>query len=610
MVRAIQGEPYIRRVPLGRATGSTALLTVRSIGFIAAPALLLMCVLSWPLFFTEAIFNEDWINHLWFIWHQSVALRDNHAPSLFFHYSHGVFYPQYAFYAGTADVLAALLSILMGNALLPAYVLTYLLIFAAVYGGWYWIARMAGVGRWWAHIPGLVFVTSAYYITTVYARSGWTELLAVSAMTLMIASGLSVLRAERLRPWPAAALVLSTVVFFGSHNITLLWGTTTMALAAVAIVVGVPQARRQVTREGVLRVLLLAVPAALVNAWFLLPAVAYQSETLLGGSPQSAEALVKETIGLVSVNHLFTLSRSSATVPAATFALSLPILEIAWVLVSIAVALLTRRGGAWTRFIVVISAVTVLVGLVMTHADLLLALPSIYVNVQYSYRLESYVLQGLCAAIVAALVLFKGPGRRAQLWRWSLVPLMAVSVVGAIQQTGKYPRERETANTRPYAFDSYLKPPFNKTIWSDYLDPKLPSFSAPGGRPQTIYFPPESIHDDHISVKVNFAPRQFVLSNLAANPHLVDVQGAKIVGIGPEGNDVLQIAPGSGAAGSAPGSASGAARTETISVSTGRSAPIVLGRYLALAAFAFLVAVFAGLGIRGFRARSARGRSV
>ncbi len=565
-----------------------------------------MVVLSWPLLFTEAVFNEDWINHLWFIWHQSVALRDNHVPSLFIHYSHGVFYPEDAFYAGTVDALGALLSILLGNALLPAYILTWLLIFAAVYGGWYWIARIAGLGRWWAHLPGLVFVTSAYYITSVYARGAWPELLAVSSMTLMVASGLSVLRAERMRPWPALVLVISTVVFFGSHNITMLWGTTVLVLLAVALVAFVPQARRTVTRAGVLRVLVLAVPAALVNAWFLLPAVTYKSETMLGGYPQGTAALVRETVGLVSMQHLFTISRASATTPNTPFALSLPILEIGWVLASIAIVLLTRRRGTWTRVIVVVSAVTVLVGLVMTHAGLLLALPNIYANVQYSYRLESYVLQGLCAAIIAGLVLAKGSGRRAQLWRWSLVPLVAISVVGAIQQTGKYPTE-PTPTARLQAFHSYLKPPLTKQIWPDYLDSKLPQFSASNAQPPTVYFPPEAIHGDHISVKVHLRPGQLVYSNLAANPHLVEVRGAKIVGIGPEYNDVLEISPSPGEGG-ASGSPGQETKTETISVSTGRSAPIVLGRLLTLAAIVFLMAVFAGLGIRGLRARSMRER--
>jgi hypothetical protein len=52
----------------------------------------------------------------------------------------------------------------------------------------------------------------------------------------MTAAGLSVLRADRLRTWPALTLVGSGVVFCGSHNMTLLWGSTFLALVGLAIV--------------------------------------------------------------------------------------------------------------------------------------------------------------------------------------------------------------------------------------------------------------------------------------------------------------------------------------------------------------------------------------
>jgi hypothetical protein len=574
---------------------------VRAAGAVAAPAVLLVALLAWPLFFTQAVFNEDWINHLWFIWHQSVALRENHAPSLFLSYSHGVFYPQYLFYGGTLDTLAGLLALLLGEAPLQAYLLTYLLAFAAAYGGWYWMARMAGLGRWWAHVPGLVFVTSSYYITSIYTRGGWPEVVAISAMTLMMASGLSVLRAGSLRAWPAAALALATVVFFGSHNITMLWGVTTLALAAVAILVCVPQARRSVTRAGVLRVACIVVPAALVNAWFLLPAVAYKSETLIGGSYESTEALVRSTVGLVSVKHLLTVSRASATAPSIPFALSLPVLEIAWVLLTIAIVLVRGPRGIWRRMLLVVAALTVLVGLVMTHADLLLSLPHIYASVQYTYRLEAYILEGISAAVLIALLLARGPGRSRQLWRLALVPLLAISVIGAIEQTAEYPTY-PTSTARLSAFDSYLKPPLTKTIWSDYLDPNLQSMRISGARPPVVEFPPGATRGDRASATVRAAPGQLVYSNLAANPHLVAVSGARIVGLGPEYNDVLEIAPVAGARG-------GATRAVTISVSTAHSTPIVLGRLLSLLGLAGLAAVFAALLAARLRLRRGAARS-
>ena len=216
--------------------------TVRLATLLGGPALLIG-VLAWPMLFAQSVFNEDWINHLWFIWHQSLTIRADHLPSLFLDYSHAVFYPQFAFYGGTLYALAGTLSLALGDAPLQAYILTYLLAFAAVYGGWYWMARMAGLGRWWAHAPGLVFVTSAYYLTNIYARGDWPEIMGVSSIPLMMAGGLSVLRAERLCLGPATALTAAAIVFFGSHNITMLWASSILIVAALAIVVCVPRAR-------------------------------------------------------------------------------------------------------------------------------------------------------------------------------------------------------------------------------------------------------------------------------------------------------------------------------------------------------------------------------
>ena len=95
---------------------------------VGAPLLLLLA-LAWPLLFSNSTFNEDWMNHLWYVWHQSLTIRADHLPSLFINYSHGIFYPVYAFYGGTLYALAGGLSSCSRSATLrcSAYLLTYLL---------------------------------------------------------------------------------------------------------------------------------------------------------------------------------------------------------------------------------------------------------------------------------------------------------------------------------------------------------------------------------------------------------------------------------------------------------------------------------------------------
>ncbi len=386
---------------------------VRSAAF-ALPAVGVITFLAWPMLFTSAGMGQDWVNHLWDVWRQSVMIGRDHRPSLFLNDGGSVFIRSSPSTAGRSTSLAGTLAVLLGDAPVKAYVLTYLMGVAAAYGGWYWMGRMAGLGRWAAQVPGLLFVGSAYYLTLIYARGDRPELIAVSTLPLLVASGLSVLSADRLRLLPALALAGSALVFFGSHNLTMLWGCTTLALLAVATIAAVPPARALVTLRGALRVACVAIPVALVNAWYLLPALAYSQRTAIAQHYDYAQSL-RGTSFLVSAGNLFTFSRASAAPDTPDFVLALPVLAIAWVLVGIAISLARPApDGAWRRFLWVVSALGVLFAVVMTHPDLILDLPHPYTLLQFSYRLETYLLLGLCGAVLATLVLVRHWPRR---WR-------------------------------------------------------------------------------------------------------------------------------------------------------------------------------------------------
>jgi hypothetical protein len=405
---------------------------------------------------------------------------------------------------------------------------------------------------------------------------------------LMVAAGLSVLGAARLPS--ALALAGSSAVFFGSHNITVLWGSTILALTTFAIVVCVPRAREQITRAGTMRVAGLVVPALLVNAWFLLPAIAYQSQTVIGDGSTNARELLQTTMPLVSASHLFTLSRASASAGAA-FALSLPILAIAWVLLGMALVLPRAAHSTWMRVLLVLVSLAVLIGVLMTHIGLLLALPRLYIELQFSYRLETYLLLALSGAMLAVLVLAKAPTRRMRLWMWALPAVLLVSAIGAAQQVAAYPQ----ADQRASALSTYLKPPPTIEGLTDYLDIDLPRLADPNGQPPRVEFPARALRGDAVSEIVHLHPGQLVYSNLAGGPDLVHITGAKIVGIESEGNDVLEIGPVPTAAPTgpvptiAPTARQGRrAPVQSIAVSPAESLPIVLGRLISLIAIAVL----------------------
>ncbi|HVR04465.1 MAG TPA: hypothetical protein VMS02_00375 [Solirubrobacteraceae bacterium] len=561
---------------------------------LAAPALVVL-LLAWPLLFTNATFNEDWLNHLWYLWHQSRALRADGHPSLFLDYSGGVLYPIYAFYGGTLYVLGGALALLLGDAPLRAYLLSYLLGFAAAYGGWYWLARMFGLARPLAHIPGLVFVTSAYYLTMIYGLGDWPEFIATSTLPLLIASGLSVLRAPRLRGWPAFALAASAVVFFGSHLLSAIWGATVLALVGLALLAYVPAARVGLTRAGALRVAGLVLAALLVNAWFLLPTVAYESQTVIANAYPHFRELLRTSAYTVSAKNLFTLSRAHAS--GTVLVLALPVLAIGWVLVSLALSLREGRRGTWLRVLLVLAGATCALTLAMTHPGILLALPRAYSTLQFGFRLESLVLMGISGALLAALALAaqpaavapRGPARsRASAahtrrtgtrtsteagpgggwgtkWRWALAPIAALSLAGAAQQVSAHPQSRSRAT----ATSSYLAPVFEQEGLLDYVDDNLPIWRRT--LPQ-VTFPPGALRGESATEVVRAAPGGLVDSNLRAGPDLVHVTGARIVATDAQADDVLRIDRQQG----------DAAGPATVSIAPAHTLPIVLGGALSV----------------------------
>ncbi len=546
-------------------------------------AALLIATLTWPLLFTSSGFFGDWENHLWLMWHQSRAIKAGHFPSLFLNSSYSVFYPFYAFYGGTLYAVGGMLSLMLGEAPMQAYVLIWVLDFTAAFAGWYWLGRMAGLGRWLAMVPGLVFATSSYYLVVAYVQGDWAEFTCVSMIPLLVAAGLSVLRADRLRVPAGLALAASSILFFGSHNLTILYGVTTLAIIGGAAAVWIPEARALLRPRSVLRVAGVVVPAGLVSAWYLLPALAYASRTRVGVNGGSPEEL-RESVVLVAFRHLFTFSRASAApsnVPW-SFALSLPVLAIVWVLVGIVVLPLVNRNRTWIRLLLICSATTVIVIVFMTHVGLLFALPSPYQYVEYSYRLEAYVLLALCASVLAALVLARHASRGARVWTWMVVPVCAVSLVGAVQQILAFPSQELE---RYATFSSYGE--VNSGPNEEYQDPSQREISGRGLATVTIPF--EAVHGNRTSFTTSLRPGTLLVTNIGAGPYLVHVTGAQPVGIDSEtGGMVLRVGAGD-ASGASRGDSAALTSQETISVSTGDGLPIVLGHVLTLCGLSILI---------------------
>jgi hypothetical protein len=295
----------------------------RSLGW--AGAAILIAIMARPMVIGRTFVGWDWYPHEWFIWHQAESLKATGLPTLFSHNSLGVFVPHFAFYGGTLYVVAGALTLVTGDPN-SAMVILIIAAFAACYGGWYWLARQCGLGPWTAHAPAVLFITAPYYLSMIYANGSLNEFVAISAIPPLVAAAVAILRAKRLRAGPATVLALSTTLFTGSHNLALLWGGTALVVIGGLLFAVTPPLRRLVTRGGLLRLIAITLPAVLVNGWFLLPDIAYESHTIIANSEfLTADSLIWG-MSLVQPSDVFSLGRANARFDYQHMAVQLPLL--------------------------------------------------------------------------------------------------------------------------------------------------------------------------------------------------------------------------------------------------------------------------------------------
>jgi hypothetical protein len=557
--------------------------------------LVMLCVivgLTWPMITTDSAMTQDWPNHLWYMWRQSLTIRSDGLPSIFLNSGNAVFYPFYGFYGGSLYSLGGILSIMLGNAPVKAYVLTWMLGSAAAYGGLYWLARIAGVGRWLSHAPALVYVTSPYIITLIYARGAWPEFLATSFIPLFIAASVQVLRTRHLTLGTSGALAVSTLVLTGSHNITLLWGTTFIVLIFAFAVILIPSARSLLASRNILQWCLVAVPSALLNAWFLIPAIAYGSRTRIGSADWSLALRV--TSVLTGVGRLFTLSRRTSVTAspgiayAPDFSLALPVLAIAMVLIGGVLALARGRRADTTdlrRLLCICVGVGLVFGLLLTNWRLITDLPGPYHLIQFPYRLETYVLLATSGGMICVLAVTRSGAAAWSVWRALLVGVLAFSAIGAIEQVADY---SSLYPPRNFVFDARHQPPASVYDAGDYSDSTLPVMSAVGAA-EAVFT--QNVHNDRVHATFAVSLTQtLVQSNVRAAPYLAQVVGATVVGRSETGFMVLRLPLGH-------------PRLVTLTVERAASTPVELGRALSLTGALAFVLLLCAVAFKRVRRR-------
>jgi hypothetical protein len=562
-----------------------------------------IAVLMAPMVLTDRTFGGDWPGHLWLVQMQARNISYLGHPSLFVQSTMGAFEPWYAFYGGTLYSLAALVAVVIGGHTVVAYVGSFALAMAMAFGGFSWLAKQAGVRGWPAHVAGFFFVASAYYMTDIYARGAWPETMATSAIPLLVASALALLRAECWRVGPVVAFVFAVVIFTGSHNITLLYGTIFLILLCVALVLAFGRDRLPPLRR-VLAVCALGLLAAAVNLWFLLPDVAYEGRTVIGqsfGKPP-------EVTGGLSPLLLLDPFRHSRIPGLPTFDLQLPVLVLAWSVAALAIGW-TALADKWRRLALALAIPAVPFLAVLLFPALWKLLPRLLWAIQFPYRLITYVDYCVAALAILAVIAIVAKGRG----RGRTALILAGVLIASLEAGQSIFQEWSTPSSLPNRADVFPGGSNLPGYWVrfatylEFQDVSLPVLSAtipeiPG---VTVY---NGQGANVVPVPVTERPRNgyavtltpphdgTVTTDVISGPYLVAVHGAKFVGRTPYSELVMRVNR---------NSAGGPTR---VTFSTARTWPIVLGKWLTLLAVVVLALGLAGLAIRT-AIRRARGDS-
>jgi hypothetical protein len=585
--------PARDRVSAVLPRGARARLSTPALIDVAIATLAVLLIAS-PLLFTSDGFAPDFTNAIWLAGYQQHVIAAHLHPTLFLQTQQGVFSPLFAFYGGTLFALTGALAALLGGSTILAFEAVTLAAIAAAYGGLFWLARQLGVKGVLAHAPALVFVTSAYYITDLYGKGAWAEFVAVSMLPLVLAASLRLVRG-RLSVGPVACLVAASALFSGSHNITLLWGST-LALVALAVYWLLSGRSRELPWRRMLAVASLIALGVGLNGWFLLPDVRYATIVSSESVPWSLTGFFN-TFGVI-FDPLRTVP-SESTTPA--LYVQAPVLALAWGLLALPFVWRERRlrAGVATGLVVLAG----LLVLIMSSGAWSL-LPNLFQRIQFAYRLQTYVTLA-CAALVlvGALALTRRAqsGRATRSDRGLKLGLgLAVAFALALSVWQLWVPNTHTHAYEPH-FSSYanradaLSGPTTLLPKSWYAENAYGDHSLPIiATTEKFTFYPAAVEDDRLTGPVPLPPGlQPFATNIAGGPYLVHVGGGvRILGRTEEGNLVLKRT-------------TDGSQPVPVELRAQLSAPVVLGRITTAASAALLLALAGTAAVRRRRRRSA-----
>ena len=409
-----------------------------------------------------------------------------------------------------------------------AFVVATLLAIAAAYGGALWLARELGVRGWMAHAPAITFTASAYYVSNLYGRGAWPEVIATSAIPLLVASGWRLIRDEQIRVVPSVLFVLSAVFFAGSHNITLLLGAGVLVGGLILLRLALGRGTFAVSPRRMLEVGALLLLAICVNAWFLLPDVVHAGDTQIG------MAAVYPWSAFSFFNTPAILFNPLRAVPHQSSSPGLYVQAPDWFLLWA----LATGGLLWSRSHPALrrAACALLVALLAILALIMIgplwdAMPRPFREVQLPFRLNTYV--AMCSAglvLIGTLAVQRAESvRRRRGLGLGLIGACAISIgLCAWQLWVANPDQSWSYTNRDQVFVSTHVTPKTWYDTGNYADTRAAVVTRTEG---SLIVPPAVVGSDDVTLTITPpAGTQPFVTNISAGPYAAVLRGLVRVG--------------------------------------------------------------------------------
>ena len=427
----------------------------------------------------------EWGNSLWLLQLQTAHVQAHGLPTYFIDVAGTYFYPQQLFYAGPLISVLAYPSVIFGA--WPVFAAMTAAAFIAASVGISWTARNVGVPARFALLPGLLFASTPYFVSNLYGRGDWAELVATGALAVALGAATSLLMGRSpSTAGTAAMLALAVATIAGVHNLTLLFSALVAPLLTLAVLPLVDAPSRIVLRRYLL-VIGAAVLGLALDGVFLVPNAWLAGRTYI--SHVSASLLTQVT----GFDQLGIILNPLPVQPAGTTGNDVHTqtvaLALAWALGAgawVAVRRRVPRRTATALTVLLVSSIGL--ALIVSHPFWWLHFPMTLQAIQFTFRLVTFLalLTVVAVAILLSLRVIRSNRAAVALLVAATAWQLGVAVYLAVGTNALPPGTRTSAATirptaTPVSYPSFQQQSFRMFVEHPVMTPSAVASLRPVG---------------------------------------------------------------------------------------------------------------------------------